>query len=349
MVVMKSRLCILLFVIFTFSLSICCLEVKSKLDVRPQSTHNVEPFPLPFPDTHSLTLQPSIVRSAALPAKLLKRAIEKRNPRWRQHEIEQLIKLRDEDKLPWSDIGAELGRDWQAVKSKYFRVKGTTTTKDSTRIWTADEDKILFEKADAGIPLKEIIKSLEGRTLASARSRYRRLKDGINAPETMRTLFSPKEDERLLKLVAQDMSWEEMAEFFDERDAAQLSNRYQFIRPGPPERRETPQEQRDLIAAMDTDMNWTEIAELLDRSEVYVKKRAKALEKLGLLTRPPHLRYNMAYTADEYEIMHQLREKGVPWNEIANERFPGRDGGSIRSSYWRHMRQLNGEEGGEEE
>ena len=280
-----------------------------------------------------------------------------RKKRWDAEEEGRLIELREQQGLTWQEIDAHFpDRGWRSLEAKYRRLTQDLSepvgTRTAYRRWTADEDDLLRQLGATGdLSWKEVAQSFPGRTALAVGTRYGVLTKGKPAPAGLTTRFTAAEDELLLKLSEdEDMTWAQRAEFFDNRSARALEDRYARVRPP-----RTPtwyktsawteEEYEELEEALDAGMTWKEISELLERTEVAVIGRVGVLVRSGRLARPSQLARYDRFTDADFELMRTKRDEGIIWKDIVAQYFPHRTVDSAYQQYQTYERRKAEEKG----
>ena len=137
----------------------------------------------------------------------------KRGSRWTVAEELLLMKLRDEENMPWSEVAAQFpGRTYEASSAKYYILKGPPSkTRGRYRDWTDEEEELLMKLASMDMSSKERAEKFSGRSETALRVHYNKLMFGEAVPSTVQDLYTDEEDQRLLRLREEDLTWEEIA------------------------------------------------------------------------------------------------------------------------------------------
>ena len=263
----------------------------------------------------------------------------RRGQLWTHEEEQLLLKLREEER-PWDEISEFFPeRNWQALASRYHSLKRTMQEKPKeVQSWTPEEDKVLLDLRETGISWRKIAESLPERNERAIRNRYRHLKRGSPAPKEFRRRYSAEEDELLLKLAEAGIPWEERVTYFDDRSHKSLEQRFTKISQTKVAGHFSSEEDSLLIEALETGMTVEEVSQLLERSIRGVQTRIRKLEQLNRLDPVLELVKGRTYTAADFDLMQELVGKGMSWEDMAAEYFPGRSGTGLSIAYRKNQR-----------
>ena len=270
----------------------------------------------------------------------------KRGSRWTAAEELLLIKLRDEENMPWSEVAAQFpGRTYRALSLKYYILKGPPSkTRGRYRDWTDEEEELLMKLASMDMSWKERAEKFSGRSDAALRVHYNKLMLGEAVPSTVQDLYTDEEDQRLLRLREEDLTWEEVTRQFEGRSVNSVKKRYRMIADKSKHPRWTPGEEEQLLEALEVGMTRKEIAEHFERTVRAVSNRARQLRFVSRRkSTGPKARQEPIYTDKELRLMRKLREEGVTWLEISKEHLPERSGLSLILRYRRYLEESKGE------
>ena len=237
---------------------------------------------------------------------------------WTDDEEETLLELAGTD-ATWEERAVYLpGRSATAARSHYhYLISDKSLPKEYKRLYTAEEDELLRELDEAGIPWKERVTRFDNRTIPALHYRMKKLKE------------EEKEKEK--------GGGEEEGEEGEEGEETQRSEELE----GPKTQQAgkfTLKEDDDLIKALDLGMTLEEITELLGRSRRGVQRRIKALEQANRIAdRTPQISKGRWHADAEYELMRESLEQGMSWKDIAAEHFPGRAANTIKKAYYREQ------------
>ena len=148
--------------------------------------------------------------------------------------------------------------------------------------------------------------------------------------------WTGEEEELLLELREQQLSWEEISEFFPERTWTAVKIKHSKLTQDPNRKRREPkrwsqEEQRLLLELKERDANtpWKEIAEYFPgRSASAVQSYYTYITTDSLAPKT----FQGHWTAEENELLLRLARDRVPWSERA-EYFNGRTLKSLRHQY----------------
>ena len=270
---------------------------------------------------------------------ILKRSSRRKYPLWTAGEEQLLIKLRQQKKS-WEEISEYFPeRTWQAIAGRYYTLtKDPSSPKRRGKSWSREEDKLLFDLAEAEMTWAERAESFPDRTSGAVQARYRYLlKDDIPAPSKVLKKFTKEEDKLLLELGKKDMTWKERAKFFKGRSGDTLKFRFGQLSEDPSRYNWTAEEEEELIEALEEGLGWEEISKLLERSVESVTRRARDLERSGRLKPEDRIKKINRFTVDDLELMHDMREKKMKWKDIAKEHFPGRAPADLCKRYKKYL------------
>ncbi len=154
--------------------------------------------------------------------------------------------------------------------------------------------------------------------------------------------YTPKENQLLVELKEkQGLGWRQIAEFFPGRTLGALQRHYQAAlrdktNPELQPTEYTDEEDQLLIRLRGEEgLSWKEIFK-------YFPNRSKnALQKRYYTTLRHSAKLRMQpYTAEEDELLIELKEKqGMAWSEIA-QFFPERGESALRHRYWAYLKKI---------
>ena len=231
---------------------------------------------------------------------------------WTDDEEETLLELAGTD-ATWEERAVYLpGRSATAARSHYhYLISDKSLPKEYKRLYTAEEDELLQELDEAGIPWKERVTRFDNRTIPALQYRMKKLKEEEKEKEK-----GGGEEEG------------EGTQRSEELEGPKTQQAGKF----------TPKEDDDLIKALDLGMTLEEITELLGRSRRGVQRRIKALEQANRIAdRTPQISKGRWHTDADYELMRESLEQGMSWKHIAAEYFPGRAAKTIKKAYYREQ------------
>ena len=238
-----------------------------------------------------------------------------RNKPWTDEEDELLLELATDNSLSWVETAEWFPeRSPTAVKSHYGSLmRDVPLAKTFLTHYTAEEDKLLLELAETGMPWKERAKLFEDRTVKSLKSRYRKIVSSDKGPAA-----AEKKEEG---------------------------------RSGGAREHFTPEEDDLLVEALGNGMTRAEIAELLDRSELGVRNRINRLGESNRLDPTiPQVASGRHYTDADFQLMQELRSiQGMFWKDIAAQYFPGRSIKGVRSAFMGYQKRNQKQRGNEPE
>lgn len=393
---MKFRVVISLFVgIYSVSLHASNVRAELGLHSSPPAIRQTNSPVVRAENVNGNMATLAPVESAAPEAKLFRR-----NQPWTYDEEQLLLKLRQEQEMPWGEMIEYFpGRTWRGIQTKYHDLTGTKQKRlKELRAWTDEENEILLDLRKAGKSWEEIDKVLPGRSVVAIMMHYAYLKKDKKAPKSVSRRFSAEEDKLLLELAEADVPMKERVKYFDNRTASSLYGRLSKIKPTkgqrkirknfsaeedklllelaeagvlPEERvkyfdsrtasslnsrlsrliptnrqgKFSPKENNLLIEALKKGKTLEEIAQSLGRSVRAVRARTKKLEKSNRIDPVPQLVKGRDYTDAEFDLMHEMYRKGMSWEDIATEYFPGRSGASLKVSHHNFRRKKQVGEG----
>lgn len=265
---------------------------------------------------------------------------------WTSEEEARLLDL-VESGVQFSEMPQILrGRTLKAIRSKYRTLtEGFPAPNLYKKQYTAAEDELILELAEAGLTWDEIAKHFKWRNANSLRRRFAKL------TSTTRRRYSPEEDELILQLAQLNITWKEMAKHFNGRSVKSIKQRYVQLAPDRPRIRSywTPEQDKELIEAVEANMTWLEMSDLFGKTVSTLKNRVSVLLRSGRLDQTPQIASNRPYTVADFELMRNSVEKNMSWNDIAREHFPGRSAESLRKSLRRYQNRKEAEERGDKE
>lgn len=275
------------------------------------------------------------VYSTTLAPNLSKRS-GKRRP-WSPEELKLLVELREERKLPWNKINEFFPqRGWQALKTRYSII-----TRDSNRIkkkvkpWTHKERDALLKLKKTGLSWREIAEHIPGRSPMAVKRKYQHLHKDVKVPKAINRKWSAKENKLILKLAEEGVPWKERVKYFDNRSMKAVKNQFsKLMSPNPPRYGNyTPEEDDEIAKALELGMTIEQIAQLLDRNIESVGRRIKILRRSNRLKLAPQIASGRPYSVADIELMHEMRDRGMTWDQIATRYFPGRSKVGVRQGY----------------
>ena len=102
------------------------------------------------------------------------------------------------------------GRSGEALKAHYAYLKaGAKVPKKYVRNWTEEEDALLLELREAGMPIKEMVPRFHRRTERALLLRHNKLKP---PPKGRLGNYTPKEDAELIEALGLRMTVDEIAD-----------------------------------------------------------------------------------------------------------------------------------------
>ena len=162
--------------------------------------------------------------------------------------------------------------------------------------------------------------SNSGRVAASEQKLYRR------------TRWTAEEEERLVALREQEMSWEEISELFPERSWQALMAKYHRLTPDVLTRTVnfwTEEEKKLLLELVEAGKSWEEIAEYFPGRTVTAVRATH--NRLTTDVQAPR-RVVRKWTAEEDELLLELAKARVPWEERVTH-FDSRTLGALTTRY----------------
>ena len=223
----------------------------------------------------------------------------------------------------------------------------------ANKSWTGEEERRLLELRKKRMSWGEMTEHFPGRSWKALSDRYYILTRDPSAPKRkVNPSWMPKEDKLLTKLVEDGLSWNEIVKHLPGRTKNAIKARYKRLTvdsstPQEFQKNNTAEEEDLLIEALEAGMTWEEIAQRLERPIDRVKRRARKLEKAGRVDTTPVIAKGRHYTDAEFNLMRELREKGMTWVDIAKEYFPGRPVRSMAQQYKKYQNKEEEREGEE--
>ena len=142
---------------------------------------------------------------------------------WTDEEKEILLDLRKTGQS-WREIAKDLpGRSVGAIIDHYYYLKRDGHPPRSSRNFSAEEDELLLELAEADIPWEERVKYFNNRTSSSLRGRLTRIR-----PTKQLGKFSSKEDNLIIKSLKKGKILEEIAQMLG-RSVEAVGKRIKFL------------------------------------------------------------------------------------------------------------------------
>ena len=136
--------------------------------------------------------------------------------------------------------------------------------------------------------------------------------------------------------------------YFNDRTLDTLQERFKILILRPARSRSifTPEEDDLIVKAVESGMMVEEIGQLLERTTKSIKIRIRKIK--DRLDQAPQIAKGRWYSVDDYELIGELVDEGVSWEDITTEYFPGRGSRSVRAAYNRHQAKKQKEEEEEE-
>ena len=341
---MKVHLISLILRLSSFAICIYSLTVRSEVILQPRSPIR-EIRPSQSDDTRTFfstysysqvkfkNSKRNVVSTPSAP-RLSKRA----NDFWTNDEDSLLQDLKSQD-WPWKDIANALpGRTEGSAQQRYHLLQNKPLAPKKVQIpWTPGQVKLLQHLKANGKSWKEITKAFPGRSQGAVESRYIRITKNASKSNKSQKQWTSEEDERLLELAEDGLSWEGIAKQLSGRSLDAIARRYKQLGGD-----KQAKEDAMLIQAIGEGKTWEEISQALGKSEVKVKGRASMLRKLGRITLTS-LKQIHPYTDAELELLITLREDNVSWADIS-KRFPERSKSALQQRYWKYKSRKEEEE-----
>ena len=270
---------------------------------------------------------------------------EKTWKKWTAEEEERLMELR-EKQVPWNEVVKSFPeRNWKALVTKYNRLAQDPSAPKTERakLWTPEENQRLLELKETGASRSwgEIAESFPGRSQTAVKSHYASLTKDRSVPTSVYVAFTTEEDELLLNLENKGMSFEEMTNHFENRSTASLRARHYTLNSaeGRSYATWTEEDDNELKRAVEANFSWEEMSELFERSVPAVKWRVLKLEKSGQINDVVQQKEKKVhYTASDVQLIHEMRENDMSWEDIARIHFPGRSIQGLKQKYSRHQK-----------
>ena len=357
---MKFHLISLTIGISSFVTSVCTLGVRSEAsfqpdfpirEIRPSQSDDTRTF---F-DAHSHSNVESEDTERNLPSdpsalRLFKRARNRNN--WTTEESNLLLDLKAQG-WSWKEIANALpGRTEASARQKYYLLKNKPlTTKRRQDLWTPEQDKLLQDLKAQGQPWEEITKSFPGRSQSAMEQRYRKIKKNLPKSDKERWWWTPEEDQRLLDLAKDNVSWKGIAKQLPGRSPVAILQHYKHLGGDKQAISNNYKAKEDelIIQAVEEGKTWEEISQALGKSVGTARVRAKKLEKLGRIDLSSKVKKYQEHTNAEFELIRKMRADGMLWREII-KRFPGQSESTLYNQYTRYkMRKEEGTKAEKEE
>ncbi len=208
-------------------------------------------------------------------------------------EEDRLLKeLKEEKGLSWENIAESFAEQFprrtaRALERHYGRFLRSEPAQELARPYTLDEDQCLEVLKRRGLPWHEIVSYFPGRTVLGLKKRWNGyLKVELDLDRQI-TNFTPEEDELLIRLKGQGLTWAEIVKSFKGRTLHGLQTRW-YVGLKPKKESElkwseyTPEEDQRLIRLKGEGLKWAEIVEhfegrslggLRQRWKVYLKPK----------------------------------------------------------------------------
>ncbi len=210
------------------------------------------------------------------------------------------------------------------------------------KFFTEEEDKRLIELKEKNPKLTwtEIAKYFPDHGYGSVKRRYQWYLLQ-NAPESQKH-YQPEEDELLIQLRGDGLPWAQVADtfaqYFPRRSVPALAQHYNKVlmpRPGRPVYKPyTPDEDQCLIHLREQGLDWDEIAKsFAGRSASALRSRWDNRLKQDTGRRPTKI----AFTQKEDQLLIQLKERGLRWDEIARH-FEDRSLATLKNRWKNYLR-----------
>lgn len=265
----------------------------------------------------------------------------KRRP-WSSEELELLLELREEQHLPWNEISKFFPqRGWQALISRYSII-----TRDPNRIkkkikpWADKETDVLLKLRKMGLSWDEIAEHIPGRSINAVKRKYRHLHEDVKVPKAIQRQWSTKENKLILKLVEEGVPWKERVKYFDNRSLKALKSQFTKLKSPnpPPDEKYTSEEDGEIVKALELGMTVEETAHLLDRNIKSVSKRITKLVRSNRRELAPQIAMGRPYSVADFELIREMRDHGMYWDQIVTRFFPGRTTTAVKQGYKRYRK-----------
>ena len=211
----------------------------------------------------------------------------------------------------------------------------------------ADEERLLRLRRE-GKSWHELMSSFEGRTWIALSQKYDKLTHNRSNRKrgAKKKKWTVEEDESLLKHVAAGESWEAIAEKLPGRTAQATYHRHRKLTgalqaPKAVWKSYTREEDERIIRAINSGRPVKQVSEMMDRNERSVRDRISLLRDAGRLD--TSLSFRKPYTDDELELIHEKRQRGMKFKDIARIYFPGRSLSSVASRYHQYLKAMERE------
>ncbi len=97
--------------------------------------------------------------------------------------------------------------------------------------FTPEDDQRLLQLMKQGLAWDEIVRSFDGRSIDVLKYRWQKHLKPKTDWRPRKSLFTPEEDQRLIRLKGQGLKWDEIAESFEERSVGALKQRWRRLVP----------------------------------------------------------------------------------------------------------------------
>ena len=152
-----------------------------------------------------------------------------RRPRYSPYEDATILRLRDESRMIWRDIGKEVGRSASSVRNRYAGLLGAdepTIIPPRNRLSEAEVEQIVSLR-DAGMTLHAIGDEI-GRSHSTVTLAYQRATRVTSTKHTM-SRYTPAEDAHLSAMLSQGWKPADIAKSMD-RHSDSVSRRIHALR-----------------------------------------------------------------------------------------------------------------------
>ena len=293
-----------------------------------------------------------------LTPKLDKRAKIKRGLIWTDEDEKRLVRLREEGKS-WEELVEYFpGRTWQALNSRYGKLKRASKPKKTLKQgeqkdrkrWTREEDKILLKLKERNESWENIAKRFPKRSQAAISSRWTYLRrDNKQAPAVTRKEYTDEENELLLAVAEMDIRWSERAKYIPGRSVQSLQNQYLRLKQGDPQDSNhwTSDEEDRVVEELERGKTVEEVGESLGRSTKAVNTKVYQLRRSGRIQTAVQLLDKLPPTTTaDFELIRKKREEGMRWKDIMRHYFPGRPewGPKDTHRYYAYLKKMEEEE-----
>ena len=276
---------------------------------------------------------------------------------WTDEEEDRLLELTEQRRMPFAEIQQKFfpERTENALRTKHNQLTHDFYKDErEQKKWTEEQKRLLIKLVESNTPWSETAWFFPGRSVDALRGMYRSAKGDRFVPKRIIREWTTEENELLLRLAEEGIPWKKRVAFFDNRTLEAMQRQYTKVRTGPKPKPKpgiyTSEEDNLIVESLESGLTVIEIANLIGRKPRGVLKRIERLEQESRLKfTPPQIKTNRNYSVADFELMDDLRNRGLSWEEIAFEHFPGRKSENVMQAYARRRRKIERERREEEE